>query len=382
MNRIIWYATLSILLLLSLFSSCKGTDPYTSLSELRDSLKTASNDTVSFYCIKEKYAVWIHEEKEVDDNWGNNLQTLYYYNLETKERTKLFTTFKDSVNIIPGERKKECVWGLGQIGASNDSLAILINDFDGDILMLPIAKRQPVSILHLGNVAVDDIEEAERFSHFAFATGQYHVQEEIDLPEEILKILGTPDWIAKKTHIYTTSGEHVKTDPEAQIIDIRDGGETIQVPTKALDNMDELKKEIITKLAYSIEKVSQIANNSVEFDNMFKSKIESEQLHYFALTVHSVKEVADLDHRDNQGNYGKRLKVDGENFAIYTNDRKFAKLNYPCRIIIQAKVNDVQKIMDNPFAAMFGGMLGGAGVDTNIRFSFTKASLLYAADQD
>ena len=78
MNRIIWYATLSILLLLSLFSSCKGTDPYTSLSELRDSLKTASNDTVSFYCIKEKYAVWIHEEKEVDDNWGNNLQTLYY----------------------------------------------------------------------------------------------------------------------------------------------------------------------------------------------------------------------------------------------------------------------------------------------------------------
>ena len=39
--------------------------------------------------------------------------------------------------------------------------------------------------------------------------------------------------------------------------------------------------------------------------------------------------------------------------------------------------------MGNPFAAMLGGMLGGvAGIDSDIRFSFTKASLLYAADQD
>ena len=107
------------------------------------------------------------------------------------------------------------------------------------------------------------------------------------------------------------------------------------------------------------------------------------ELHYFALTVHSVKEVTDLDHKDSQGNYTKRLKVNGEDFAIYTNDNSFAKLNYPCRIIILAKVNDVQRVMENPFAAMLGGMLGGvAGVDPDIRFSFTKASLLYVADQD
>ena len=72
MNKIISFTVFWIVFLVSLLSSCKGFDPYTSLSELRDSLRTASNDTISFYCIKEKYAVWIHEENEVDDNWGSN----------------------------------------------------------------------------------------------------------------------------------------------------------------------------------------------------------------------------------------------------------------------------------------------------------------------
>ena len=366
--------------LVSLLSSCKGSDPYTSLSELRDSLRTASNDTVSFYCIKEKYAVWIHKEKEVDDNWGSNLKTLYYYNLETKERVKLFTTFKDSINIFPSKNQKREILGIGKIGVSNDSLAILINDFEGDILMLPINKRKPVSMLRLGNAIVDNVEEEDVFSHYTVANGQYSVQERIELPEEI--ILDHPYWLVQKSYIYKTSGECISTNPEAQIVDIRGGGASIQIPVKILDDLDELKKEIITKFAHSIEDVEQIANNSVKFDKIFKSKLESEQLHYFALTVHSVKEVTDLDHKDNQGNYGKRLKIDGENFAIYTNDRSFDKLNYPCRIIIQAKVNDVQRVMENPFAVLFGSMLGETGVDTNIRFSFTKAKLLYVADQD
>lgn len=149
MKKHISSAILVVVFLLSLLSSCKGFTSYTSLSELRDSLRTASNDSIAFYCIKEKYAVWIHEENEVDDNWGSKLQTLYYYNLETKERTKLFTTFKDSVNIFPSENPKGEILGIGKIGASNDSLAILINDFDGNILMLPISKRKPVSILYL-----------------------------------------------------------------------------------------------------------------------------------------------------------------------------------------------------------------------------------------
>lgn len=382
MNKIISFTIFWTVFLVSLLSSCKGFDPYTSLSELRDSLRTASNDTISFYCIKEKYAVWIHEENEVDDNWGSNLQTLYYYNLETKERVQLFTTFKDSINIFPSENQKGEISGIGKIGASNDSLAILINDFEGDILMLPINKRKPVSILRLGNVLVDDIEKAENFSHFAVSDGQYYIEEWVKLPKELQHIGNEPFWNVKRTHIYTTSGEHVSTNPQAQIC-YGNGAEFIQVPVEMLDNMYELKKEMITKLAYSIEDVSQIANNSVKFDEIFKSEISSEELHYFALTVHSVKEVTDLDHKDSQGNYTKRLKVDGEEFAIYTNDNSFAKLNYPCRIIILAKVNDVQRVMGNPFAAMLGGMLGGvAGIDSDIRFSFTKASLLYAADQD
>ena len=176
MNKIIIFTVFWIVFLVSLLSSCKGFDPYTSLSELRDSLRTASNDTISFYCIKEKYAVWIHEENEVDDNWGSNLQTLYYYNLETKERVQIFTTFKDSVNIFPSENQKGEISGIGKIGASNDSLAILINDFEGDILMLPINKRKPVSILCLGNAMVEDIEEKDVFSHYAVANGQYRVQ--------------------------------------------------------------------------------------------------------------------------------------------------------------------------------------------------------------
>lgn len=380
MKRNVKNIVLGIFSLILFLSSCNSFNPYTSLSELRDSLKTASNDTLSFYCIKEKYAIWIHEEKEVDDNWGNNLQTLYYYNLETKERTKLFTTFKDSVQISPNQSTTSVVCGIGKIGASNDSLAILINDFEGDILMLPINKRKPVSILRLGNAIVDNVEE-DAFVHYAVTNGQYRVQERIELPEDILKILDHPYWLVQKSYIYNTLGECISTDPEAQIIDIRGGGTPIQVPVKMLDNLDELKKEMITKFAYSIEDVEQIANNSVKFDETFKSEIESEQLHYFALTVHSVKEVTDLDHRDSQGNYGKRLKIDGENFAIYSNDRGFDKLKYPCRVIIQAKVSDVQRIMENPYAAMLGGMLESvAGVDTDIRFSFTKASLLYVSD--
>lgn len=383
MNKIISFTVFWTVFLVSLLSSCKGFDPYTSLSELRDSLRTASNDTISFYCIKEKYAVWIHEENEVDDNWGSNLQTLYYYNLETKERVQLFTTFKDSVNIFPSENQKGEISGIGKIGASNDSLAILINDFEGDILMLPINKRKPVSILCLGNAMVEDIEEKDVFSHYAVANGQYRVQERTDLPEDILNIFEYPYWLVQKSYLYATSGERISIEPEAQIIDIRGGGDPIQIPVKMLDNMDELKKELITKFAYSIKDVEQIANNSVKFDETFKSKIPPKELHYFALTVHSVKEVTDLDHKDSQGNYTKRLKVNGEDFAIYTNDNSFAKLNYPCRIIILAKVNDVQRVMENPFAAMLGGMLGGvAGVDPDIRFSFTKASLLYVADQD
>ncbi len=381
MKKYISCAILVAVFFVSLLSSCKGFDPYTSLSELSDSLRTASNDSIAFYCIKEKYAVWIHEENEVDDNWGSKLQTLYYYNLETKERAKLFTTFKDSVNIFPSENQKGEISGIGKIGASNDSLAILINDFDGDILMLPISKRKPVSILRLGNVLVDDIEE-DVFLHYAVANGQYRVQERTDLPEDILNIFEHPDWLVQKSYLYATSGERISIEPEAQIIDIRGGGTPIQIPVKMLEDIDELKKELITKFAYSIEDVEQIANNSVKFDETFKSEISSKELHYFALTVHSIKEVKDLDRKDDQGNYGKRLKIDGENFAIYTNDRSFDKLNYPCRVIIQAKVRDVQRVMENPFAVMFGSMLGETGVDTNIRFSFTKASLLYVADQD
>lgn len=68
MKKYISCAILVAVFFVSLLSSCKGFDPYTSLSELSDSLRMASNDSIAFYCIKEKYAVWIHEENEVDDN--------------------------------------------------------------------------------------------------------------------------------------------------------------------------------------------------------------------------------------------------------------------------------------------------------------------------
>lgn len=374
--------SLGFLWLVLTLCSCKTShDPYVSLAQLQDSLKQGG-DSISFYCIKEKYAVWIHDEEEIDDTFGLPLQSLYYYDLGTKVRTKLFTTQRDSVYLLPDKSKSLMMWGIGAIASSNDSLALLINDFEGDILMIPTRKIDSVSVLVLGNHIIDlpendDIPledlQAYTFSSYEASEGEYYAMEYVEIPQTNQQGYDT-SWKVQKKLIYTTTGEYVRTHPQATIY-LGNGKEPFEIPVEMLDDQAEVKKEIIVHLAYHINDLYTLANNAIQFEETFNNSYTPDKLHYFALRVNAIQEIPDMDNRDSNGNYGKRLRVDGEDFSIYTTDRSFANLSYPCQIIIQAKVHDLEKRM-NGFFGLFGG---GLGLNTDARFSFTKAQLLYSA---
>lgn len=230
--------------------SCKTShDPYVSLAELQDSLKQGG-DSISFYCIKEKYAVWIHDEEEIDDTFGLPLQSLYYYDLGTKVRTKLFTTQRDSVYLLPNKSKSFMMWGIGAIASSNDSLALLINDFEGDILMIPTRKIDSVSVLVLGNHIIDlpendDIPledlQAYTFSSYEASEGEYYAMEYVEIPQTNQQGYDT-SWKVQKKLIYTTTGEYVRTHPQATIY-LGNGKEPFEIPVEMLDDQAEVKKK-------------------------------------------------------------------------------------------------------------------------------------------
>ena len=119
--------TTLLLGLLFLLSSC-AKDYTKELSELRISLQQ-TGDTIYACSMKQHYALWIHTDSPNTQTEGpsDGVYSLYYYDLKTKTKEKLFTTGVDSLILMPNN-EKHVIYNPFKLNFSKDSCAIILED--------------------------------------------------------------------------------------------------------------------------------------------------------------------------------------------------------------------------------------------------------------
>ena len=123
-----WGFYVLVSLFLFLLPSCGDKNYSSALAELREELKQ-TNDTIYAYSVKNHYALWIHTDKPNEQVEGpsDGIYSLYYYDLETKVKERLFTTRQDSLKLMP-TNEKHVVDTYFQLHFSEDSCALIIED--------------------------------------------------------------------------------------------------------------------------------------------------------------------------------------------------------------------------------------------------------------
>lgn len=348
------------------------------LQNLKDELAQLG-DTLIGYSLKEHYAMWIHEDKPMHpdaDVPDAGMQSLYICDLSNGERTRIFTTNKDSVPLSPYASKHVVIERITDYRFSPDSLALFIEDgFNGRYFyayMLTVKGRE---FFDLGVDGIPDDQVLQSGSIPVKETGYLFDTEDYDCGPDAVPTR----WSYLRNYRYNTSGELLSSDDSITVSPDDLGCTMFNTEFRAHAGMEEspeeLKIDLYRNSAYKIQDVERVAKNEVKFAGTFKDVFR-----LFELKVESMQLVNDLDHRDEQGNPAKRYRLDGENFSIYTDDDRAADVDYPSWVIIAAQAHDIRRLGDNPFAGMLMGLLNtqGAGLNENAEFTFTKAHLIYA----
>ena len=208
---------------------------------------------------------------------------------------------------------------------------------------------------------------------------------------------------ASRLYVYTTGGEEKPLILNQSILNKETGilenqetcvsdkaycqsenGQWYEIPANILEDAVELRKHYVFAHMYRIEDVFKMAKNEVMFDNTFGKK-EGNSPCYFELTLKSIQKS-----RENPNNY----IIIGDGFAMMTDEKRFAQLDYPHKVIIEGYVSDVERakrlLRSNPMATYYLGGLMALGAMTpngsaamedmqamDERFEFTNVKLLY-----
>ncbi len=348
------------------------------LQSLKDEL-AQTGDTLIGYSLKEHYAMWIHEDKpmsaegEIPDA---GMQSLYICDLSNGERTRIFTTNKDSVTLNPYADKQVCLESITAWRFTPDSLALIIEDgYNGRYFytyMLPVKGKE---LFDLGVDGIPDDQVLKSGKIPVKETGYLFETEDYDDGMEGL----TTGWSYLRNYCYNTQGELLSSDDSISVFPDDPGCTMFNTEFRAHAGMEEspekLKIELYRNSAYRIGDVERIAKNEVKFERTFKGTFR-----LFELKVESMQLVNDLDRWDGQGNPAKRYRLDGENFSIYTDDDRAADVDYPSWVIIAAQAHDIRHLGYNPFAGMLMGVFNaqGAGFNEDAEFTFAKAHMIYS----
>lgn len=409
------YYYLIIALVITALSSCGDSKEVylQNLQELRTNLQQ-TNDTVYAYSLDHHFAIWLHQETIGEDMYDyEEVQTLYHYDLKSKVQTKLFTAKEDTLTLknkgVPFVIKQ-----INHLSITPDSMAVLIGDayllWDdwgrrSKIYMLPLAEKNSLIELcfeeELDEISFDVINGASIPNLPRWIGNGYVAEKNIELPTIWT---GETTWKqASRLYVYTTGGEEKPLILNQSILNKETGilenqetcvsdkaycqsenGQWYEIPANILEDAVELRKHYVFAHMYQIEDVFKIAKNEVMFDNTFGKK-GGNSPSYFELTLKSIQKS-----RENPNNY----IIIGDGFAMMTDEKQFAQLNYPHKVIIEGYVSDVERakrlLRSNPLATYYLGGLMALGAMTpngsaamqdmqvmDERFEFTNVKLLY-----
>lgn len=346
-----------------------------SLQQLRETL-AQSNDTVYGYSLEKHFAVWIHQQSKNDNIYyeeGEGYQTLYYYDLKSKEQTELFTVNEDTFHI-KNIGAKIILKDINFLTFSPDSSALLISDAyrlwgdDGrrsKVYMLPLAKKDTlVELCYEEEMNEDisfDIKDGAHVGPLSRWNGNGFIAWKRTKLPNFINNENAWDY-ANQLYRYTTNGEeeplvlgnilgNITISDNAYCLN-EDGSYT-ELSRHILNNADELRREYVLANKYRIEDMFKIAKNEILFDNIFGTS-EDKKVCYFELTLKKV-----LQSRDNPKNY----IVKGDGFNFVTSEKLFTQFEYPRQVIIQAHAVDrdrfLRELQSNPFASYLMGCLMG-----------------------
>lgn len=342
--------------MLFLLSSC-AKDYTKALSQLRVDLKQ-TNDTVYAYSMKNHYALWIHTDKPntQTDGPSDRVYSLYYCDLETGIKEKLFTTGTDTLIVMPNN-VKHVVYNPVNLHFSEDSCALIIEDgayvTTNFISLYPLVDSDRKTLYFLAYGDLEDVKQApnlykgQEFTKLSY--GDYLPAVQLEGAD-----ISWPPTHCWRDVIYNTKGEITSYDSEYYT---RYGNYAMRefqdfpISASILHDPAQLSKYLISTRAYTIDDLYQLYNNRIKFRQVFGSEEDKKQ-EFFLLNVLQVDE-AEFDDES-------VLLVKGDGFTIITKDMKFADLTYPAEVTIRSNLIEMsvfQEIVSNPYFPMFGLMI-------------------------
>ena len=367
-------------------AACEN-EEYAALTQLREELK-ASNDTVFAFSMRNHYALWIHTD-EPRSGWegpNDGTYSLYYRDLQTGKTERLFTTLKDTLRLMPGERGHRVAPGF-DLRFSPDSSALILSDDTYVtayfVCLYPLTgDRKTLYFLTHDRYATEERENVYRgekyipFQQFEWFEGL--------LDDGTERLPWYPSGGTRYLY-YNTRGEVIDSSStistscrEKGSID-RHQRQTITLTEAEFNEPRRWVRRLLLTQAYTVEELYAMAHNEARFNRTFKDEEGDRITKFFSLRVHSLEET--------EVGGETYYIVKGDGFSITSTDEAFADLNYPCSIIMRSTVStmaELEERLSNPltlymlsvFSAVDGGQTVGLMAHLEGDFVFADASLI------
>lgn len=373
--------TTLLLGLLFLLSSC-AKDYTKELSELRISLQQ-TGDTIYAYSMKQHYALWIHTDSPNTQTEGpsDGVYSLYYYDLKTKIKEKLFTTGVDSLILMPNN-EKHVIYNPFKLNFSKDSCAIILEDgsyvTNNFVALYPLVDTNRKTLYFLSYESLEDAEQAPNLykgqETAELSYGQY--TSNMQLRGADITWPPTSCW---RTIYYDTKGNITAYDT---IYHAKYGNyamreyKDIPIQASILHDPVLLSHYIIATRAYLLEELYQLYNNRIQFRQHFGKFSDKERnQEYFILEPLQVEELE----MENQS----CLLIKGDGFTIISDDMEFANLTYPTQVVIRATVTSMdsyREVLANPYASYLFSLFGALTPDLISFYSKLEGDFIFEGD--
>ena len=313
-------------------ASCKNeADMLQTLNDLKKEL-AQTNDTLIGYSLKEDYALWIHEDEpknEKSDEPDPGKQTLYKCTLSDGERTKFFTTDKDSIKVLINDDKHVTIDRITNWKFTPDSLALIIEDgWNGRYFftyMMPLNK----DFKGVYDMGMDGIPEKINCDSIpVYVT--YDLIETRDIDG-----YGDITWNYVRKYAVSSDGSKKIANDYATIYPntATSGFDEVKVRTSLHDTPDDIKHKFLENLTIKIKELKEVAKNQVKFEKTFEGKR--------CLFDCEVENMTYDDSWSGNRTYNLGVKDSKDDFSslkIKTTDPNAAKLEIHTRVIIAADV--------------------------------------------
>lgn len=321
-----------IMLCCIVLASCKNeADMLQTLNDLKKEL-AQTNDTLIGYSLKEDYALWLHEDEpknEESDEPDPGKQTLYKCTLSDGERTKLFTTNKDSIKVLIYDDKHVTIDRITNWKFTPDSAALIIEDgWNGRYFftyMMPLNK----DFKGVYDMGVDGIPEKINCDSIPI-----HVTYDLIDTKDVFSNKDVP-WKYTREYIISSNGDKKIPNDSAVVYPAiaTSGFEGVKVKTSIHDTPEDIKNKFFDETTIKTKELKEVAKNQVKFEKTFEGKR--------CLFDCEVETVTFDDSWSGNRTYKLELKDSNDNFSnlkVTTTDSHAANLEIHTRVIIAADV--------------------------------------------